>query len=163
MPSHRAVPGERDGHHGGDAVTAEHQERSQAARCELTADPIFLFQHATAQLFPDGNWTHCPDCEGFYSAQHEACPIGSGNSETQQVFTPTEVLARDSEAGFIEWTTEAVYYTRAEAEAWGAAHGYRFADGWRVYCVPAKGALARILECADRAFVSEAVATGGAA
>ena len=44
-----------------------------------------------------------------------------------------------------EWTTESVWFTREEAEAWATRHAYRFAEGWRVYCLCAEGALAKLL------------------
>jgi hypothetical protein len=45
---------------------------------------------------------------------------------------------------FIDWSTEHVFLTRDEAEEFGKAKEHRW-DKWRVYCIPAEGELARVL------------------
>ncbi len=47
--------------------------------------------------------------------------------------------------GSNDWVTETVFLTREEAEAWGAAHSYRWPE-WAVYCVPATGVINAILD-----------------
>ncbi len=44
------------------------------------------------------------------------------------------------------WTTESVWFTREEAEAWAKSHAYRFRHGTRVYCLCAEGELAALLK-----------------
>jgi hypothetical protein len=44
----------------------------------------------------------------------------------------------------IDWNTEHVFLTRDEAETFAKAKEHRW-DKWRVYCVPAEGELARVL------------------
>lgn len=43
------------------------------------------------------------------------------------------------------WDTEYVFFTREEAEEWGRNHAYRY-KRWRVFCVCAKGELAKLLK-----------------
>ncbi len=44
----------------------------------------------------------------------------------------------------IDWNTEHVFLTRDEAETFAKTKSHRW-DKWRVYCVPAEGQLARVL------------------
>jgi hypothetical protein len=43
------------------------------------------------------------------------------------------------------WHTERVFGTRQEGEAFGRDRAHDYPDGWRVYCVPCEGMLARTL------------------
>lgn len=46
------------------------------------------------------------------------------------------------------WQTVGAYLTRAEANAAGKANDHRYPHGWRVYGVPAGGALASLVPAA---------------
>lgn len=47
------------------------------------------------------------------------------------------------------WETESVWLDRGEAEEWAKSREYRWKHGWRVYGVPAEGALAKLLQTQD--------------
>jgi len=107
-----------------------------AERCheEMTRDVIFLLQirRRCYHTLPDG----IEMVEGAF--------VGRGGTEY-----PIEHILRLSTPGqdYVEWwDTESVWLDRETAEAYGEAHAYNYPDGWRVYGVYAKGALAKLIQ-----------------
>jgi hypothetical protein len=56
------------------------------------------------------------------------------------------VSVDDSEEVVEEWITDRVYATAEEADAYGRSNVHNTPDGWRVWSVPAAGALRELLE-----------------
>jgi len=56
-----------------------------------------------------------------------------------------EEYGEPKEDSTLAWVTERVFMSRAEGEAYGKEREYDYPDGWRVYCVPCEGQLARLL------------------
>ena len=100
---------------------------------EITRDPIFLFQSRRWQFMdvPDG-WEMV---DGEWMRHEDGSELDITWENCQEF-----------EESFDYWDTEYVFFTRAEAEAWGQRANRRYPDGWRVYCVCAKGELAQLLD-----------------
>lgn len=115
------------------------QKRDSIAYFECTRDPIFLFQRRRWALIelPDGCVLD-EDGAGVYPGR-DCEPI-----EGAARLTVDELLSH--EAAVAWWETESVYLTREEGEAYGRARAYNYPDGWRVFCVCAEGALAKLLK-----------------
>lgn len=116
--------------------------RSDEAFRECTRDPIFLFQKKII------TWIGLPHGWGY---QDESW-INEENPD--EVLCESEAIERfrGTEQGpwnqpcFLEhWYTELVFLTRGEGEAFGLRKAYNYLRGWRVYCVPCEGELARHL------------------
>ena len=43
------------------------------------------------------------------------------------------------------WDTERVFFSREEGEQYGKDNAYNYRKGWRVYCIPCDGVLAKVL------------------
>lgn len=107
---------------------------------EITRDPIYLLQSRQIVMIgepKDAEW----DGENWVK--------GDSESEDFQILSEDDLIAQECAA--VRWETESVWFTRDEAEAWGADHSYRFGEGrkgidWRVYCLCAEGELAQILK-----------------
>lgn len=124
---------------------------------ECTQDPIFLLQVGRRK------WTQIPDGMA-YDGESMWVEDTSEISDWIQPFLCEEGIV-DTTEGFwafvekkendngwpyvvIDWNTEHVFLTRREAEEFGATTAHRW-EKWRVYCVPAKGALAGLLNAAE--------------
>jgi len=114
--------------------------RGMVAYRESTRDPIFLFQtldYGTSQAdysaMEDLGW-HCD--EGWYT------------SDAEDADKVTAEMMDSHEIGTKHWRTEKVFAHRKEARSFGQGRPYAWGDenvGWRVYCVCANGALAKLL------------------
>lgn len=120
---------------------------------ECTRDPIFLLQVGRRQ------WTEIPEGCEFDGESLTVDDIDSipewiepfvddaGIDHTDGFWQAAESETNDNgwPYVYVEWRTESVFLTRAEAESFGAARSYRW-DKWKVYCVPCEGELATILK-----------------
>jgi hypothetical protein len=120
---------------------------------ECTRDPIFLLQVGRRK------WTQVPDGMGYdgdsmWVEDTSEVPdwmmpflAEDGTVDTTEGFW-TFVENEDNDNGWpfvvIDWNTEHVFLTRDEAETFAKTKSHRW-DKWRVYCVPAEGQLARVL------------------
>lgn len=114
--------------------------RGMVAYGESTRDPIFLFQTidygtstADHSAMDDLGW-HCD--EGWYT------------SDSEDADAVTTEMMDSHEIGTKHWRTEKVFAHREEARLFGQSRPYAWGDeniGWRVYCVCANGALAKLL------------------
>ena len=108
--------------------------RSEIAKRECTADPIFLFRRR--------RWTLTFDTSHVAAEHYEAIC-----NEEDREFTEVDRLWFKSQDGYLEWwETVTVFLTREEADAYGFAVGYQYPHGWDVYCVRAQGDLAEALK-----------------
>lgn len=129
--------------------------RSDIVREECTRDAIFLFQVASlaagenfADLFhyDDDRYdreagTGCRffmDAGGEFFDREKPCDGSSFERADAEDLIEAGIYTK-------EWRTEGVWLTREEAEDFGRKHTYRYVEGWRVYAVPANGALAAML------------------
>ena len=115
--------------------------RQKMQLAELTRDPIFLLQVACVLVTDQESVQYCDHCDGIFTMQHD-CDDGD------DPLTADELAYHDW--GSRIWHTESVWYSRPEAEAYGKENAHKHADGWRVFCVPAAGNLAAILDDIDR-------------
>jgi hypothetical protein len=124
---------------------------NHSERCfsESTRDVIFLLQSRRRIFFrePEG-FEH--DGEGWNRVDDNGEII-----ESDCYVSDDEVAAADSECYIDIWDTEGVWLDRAEAEAWGESHAYRFENprknvGWKVYGMPSYGELAKLLQSQDK-------------
>lgn len=126
--------------------------RNKAAYDECTRDPIFLFQRRA--------WNLTSEPAGYeYVEDHGWVPEGvvtdahdEGCDELPEALSWQQL----SELGCAveEWHTEKVFLSRTEGEDHGKARAYNYLDGWRVYCVPAHGQLAKLLRDQGEAYWS---------
>lgn len=117
--------------------------RSEAAAAEATRDPVFLFQSRRYVITESGRHAieaSAEDRGWLEDDELGVCRLRGGELES----VPGAELVEQGFATEV-WETEAVWLDREEAEDWGRTHAYRFPNGWRVYCVPAKGGLAEVL------------------
>jgi hypothetical protein len=120
---------------------------------ECTRDPIFLLQVGRRK------WTQIPDGMGYdgesmWVEDKEEIPTWMFQFLTQDgtvdetpgfwQFVENEDNDNNWPFVIIDWNTEHVFLTRDEAETFAKAKEHRW-DKWRVYCVPAEGELARVL------------------
>lgn len=117
-----------------------HDERCNK---EATCDVIFVFQQRWLE------WTeHVPD--GYFTEDgHMFREEDRDNEERECVSLDALHKEYGSDVAIETWRTEAVWLDRDEAEEWGANHAYNYSEGWRVYGVPAKGQLAKLLRAQD--------------
>jgi len=103
---------------------------------EITRDPIFLLQrrHWTFGGEPRG-WRWDSDLEALVSVE----------DPERQLSTYEEIRAEDFDEVVTWWETDSVWFTRAEATRFAKRTAYNFPHGWRVYCLCAEGALAKLL------------------
>lgn len=126
---------------------------------EATRDPIFLFQSRSIAVLslPDGISTDgdsiMVERAEFLRDWHPSLLAIFGDEIEEGVgwgrFAEALVGIERPDGGVYakeEWITERVFLTRDEGEAWARAREHRWARGWRVYCVPAEGALAELLK-----------------
>jgi hypothetical protein len=106
---------------------------------ESTQNPIWLFQTRHVEV---------PDMiSGVYYDDDEECycePQWNGDGKP---ISDKELI--DDGYAIEYWQTESVWISREEAEGWGEQHSYDYGkkdEEWRVYCVCAKGELAKILD-----------------
>lgn len=140
----------------GGALTIEPPPGLPVIDSEGTASPIFLFQTRvliwTGDL-PDEFGFDGEECS-FYETrepinddEREECEdMGWGEKYQEEVPLRDVWLGHGDDVAHETWHTERVFLTREEGTAWAAARTYRWPDGWRVYCVPAEGALAEGLK-----------------
>lgn len=124
---------------------------------ECTRDPIFLLEVGKRQ------WTEIPDgCEqedgSIYVVDRTRAPDWlvefadeDGCVSGEEFWEVAESTEGDNGWPFVYvvWRTERVFFTRKEAEEYGARRRYRW-DKWRVFCVPAEGRLRAILDREDK-------------
>lgn len=138
-------------------MNTQHRHRCES---ECTRDAIFLLQRRRWQRTDDIPGTEF-DGEAYAITDRDELPewavpfIVDEDGCEPYVSDDPELAAAAHKAGaeissgwplfYEEWLTESVWLDRAEAEAWGKSHDYRFADGWRVYAVCAEGELAKRL------------------
>lgn len=99
-----------------------------------TTDPIYLLQRRSIV------WAEGADL-GAYAGTVDAVVDPEG-------YEITDEQALEAGAAVETWVTEAVFLTRAEATAYGNGRIHRWGTGWRVWCVPAQGALVAVLAAA---------------
>lgn len=129
---------------------------------ECTRDPVFLFQrrHVVICCLPDG-FGYDGDVwwvENFNAVGEafQECVFGTAD-DGYEVDDDKLIAAMLSYTGDAvayareEFWTELVFWSREEAEQYGEAKQYRYHDGWRVFCVPAGGRLARLLNATEAA------------
>jgi len=100
---------------------------------EITRDPIFLFQRA--------RYIYTDRSNGRYEWDSEVESLV--DAETNEMIGDETAVRLD--LAIKVWETEHVFFTREEGEQWGRGHAYNYPDGWMVYCVCAKGTLAKLL------------------
>lgn len=115
-------------------------KRGDVGLSESTRDPIFLLQGLGYTIL---------DRERFQSAIDQFDPDGEDHdrefSDWKFNLTDTQIEELiSSELLTSHWHTDSVWFTREEAEGYGRSHSYNYLK-WRVYCVCAEGALAKIL------------------
>lgn len=109
--------------------------RSDIANEELTKDPIFLLQERL--IVPT-------DTDRYeYDSDTEVLKNFDGN-----IVTLEDML--DNGDATECWNTESVWLTRPEAETHASSKAHHYPHGSRVYCVPACGALAALLNNTDK-------------
>ena len=116
---------------------------------ESTQCPIFLLQTVVCAFeydCGDGGLVHGEDGEVYL-------PGTNWEDEDAEAMSTDEVNDYLFDHGLArrEWTTHSggVWFTREEAEAEAERRGYfygRKGKDWRVYCVPAHGELAKLLD-----------------
>jgi hypothetical protein len=120
---------------------------------DITKDPIYLLQYR------DYNLTSCPGWLGYDGDSYWIEPKNILGVDTSQwkFYSKGEIDVKllfeylccyhedDAIAAVETWITLSVYLTRQEAEHWGKQAEYNYPFGWRVYCIPCGGTLARIL------------------
>lgn len=107
---------------------------------EITRDPIYLLQVRRVNVVEepeDAEW----DGDNWIQGDLE--------SEDSKILSEDDLIKQ--ECAIVYWETESVWFTRDEAEIWGASHSYRFGEGrkgidWQVYCLCAEGELAKLLK-----------------
>lgn len=117
--------------------------RDAAKFYECTADPVFLFQAR--------RWTvlGCP--EGYdFDDEGDCVATEDALSDDPRTLSPEELSQfrfgdHDTPCSIETWETERVYLSREAGEEYGTRRSYNYRAGWRVYCVPAAGALAVLL------------------
>jgi hypothetical protein len=121
--------------------TARMKTRVQIAKRECTTDPIFLMQ--TRQILGVNEEYHG---EIEYDSDAESYRY-KGRKVSESYLIKNDML-------ITAWRVEGVYLTREEAEAEGKRRSYYYGkkgQDWRVYCVCARGELAKLLISADPA------------
>jgi len=88
-----------------------------------------------------------PDGYEFDEGEYRMDPnYGAGELPDEPVDPTKSVFGEwDTPCTLETWETEAVFLSRERGEAYGRATAPNHRDGWRVYCVPARGALAHLL------------------
>ena len=114
------------------------KSRSDIASEEATRDPVFVFQRARLVITDASRADYCSDCDRLVDP-------GISHDCGNDASTLTNAAIVEAGTGQIEWDVVGVYATREEAEAHGRSRAYRYKGGWRVYCVPAEGALVDVL------------------
>ncbi len=97
---------------------------------EATRDPIFVLLKIT--------W-HCTECSSIKIEDIEDAPCSCHSSRCPLMFPCTRYRTED---------LHSVFLTREEAESFGESQRHNLGekgDGWTVWCIPAEGELARIL------------------
>ena len=124
---------------------------------ECTRDPIFLLQTREFHIIDlpdwlgydgDGFWFE-DECDEDISSWYSGEPDDPAIDETKLL---TWLSERESSAlgtgvpcALEYWNIEGVFLTRQEAESYAKRTEYNYRHGWRVYCRPCDGELARIL------------------
>lgn len=120
---------------------------------DCTANPIYLVQRRVWDVFNTPNWLRNDgdewkiDLKKYADEEGDDAPLCELVSDVQ--LDDSKVMEYlDRCGGYVaeKWVTERVLLTRAEATDWVKVQEYNFPDGWRVYCVPCEGELARILD-----------------
>jgi len=112
--------------------TIRHRRTHDHLFRDFTRDPIFLLQ-TKRYWYAQGPYDWDSDNEEFSDEDGE--PISRDR------------LVEEGYAGTY-WDTIGVFLTREDGEEWAAARGYRWPDGWRVYCICAEGDLVHVLAAA---------------
>ncbi len=106
----------------------QHRRTHERLSPDITADPIFLFQRRRVWVAM-GPYDYDIDSEHYYN---DDGPIAE------------QTLIEEGYA--LEWwETESVFLTREDGTAYGEARAYNYPDGWRVYCVCARGDIVHVL------------------
>lgn len=134
-------------------------ERDEWSYNEATRDPIFLLQIRCLQPIeiPDG-YVVSDDgvieredlVENDQGELEPTDPDGRPNTLSLEDLLNYEASGGITSCAFVHWSTEAVFYSRKEAEDWAKARHYRWRDGYRIYCVCAEGELADLLKKYDQ-------------
>lgn len=114
---------------------------------DIQRDPIFLLEKRSVVITHQGSYDWCSDCEAVV----EDPPIFEEDAAKVEIEPCGHVIVGDQELldrghAVVQWSTDRVFLTRAEAEAYGKARGYNYPGGWRTFAVSAEGALAKLLE-----------------
>ncbi len=112
---------------------AQHSPRGLIALVEATCDPIFLFQYKTFVMSEKAD----PENEGWEWAD-EYWIDADGEPVSNQTMVDRGYLVET-------WKTERVVGSRDEGDAYGERRSYDYPNGWRTYCVPCDGKLAKLL------------------
>ena len=123
-------------------ITAAKTRREMAGE-EATKDPIYLLQRKFCNLVEEPPGYEAIDCENWNLVDRDACH--DPDKELPEEASHEEIVELFPDCVVVSWDTESVWYSRDEAEDWGKSHAYRFTYGWRVFCVPCEGQLAKIL------------------
>ena len=109
-----------------------HSRTHEALQRDITADPIFLFQRRRR------DYSAAAAAGLQYDSEAEAFLDDDG-----ALLEPHELEERG--LAFAYWETESVFLTRADGVEYGNARAYNYPDGWRVFCVMARGDLVHVL------------------
>ena len=128
---------------------------SDRSKAEVTANVMFLFQrarwvHTGLPYSVDGDYGH--DGEGVLLGDSE---FGIWIPRPDSDYLTNEQLAEMETVDGVPcaiktWDTASVWLTREEAESHGEAFSYRHPDGWRVFGVPAMGALPTLISAGEK-------------
>ncbi len=107
-------------------------------KTEATESPIFLFQSKSMVPSFDCANAHMLADQARYDQE---IALGRDGDELPRTYCSScEVV----------WRTERVFLTREEGENFGKAKHYNYTEGWRVYCVPCAGQLAKLLHALNK-------------
>lgn len=98
---------------------------------EGTRSPIFLLQSR--------KW-HCNNVDDYDYRSDLETLLDADGVEVDEAY-----MKEHSDDWSDYWQTESVWFTREEAETFGASTHYRYKHGHRVYCLCAEGDLATII------------------
>jgi hypothetical protein len=121
---------------------------------DATKDPIYLFKRKVYKVVSRPGWLGS-DGDSWW-IEHKNIS-GDDSPATWDFLDKGEVIesklmhwlatneSLDGPYALEQWETESVWLTRKQAEEYGKSHEYNYPDGWKVYCVSAKGHLPDVL------------------
>lgn len=107
-------------------------------KTESTESPIFLFQSKSKVPSFDCANAHMLADQARYDQE---IALGRDGDELPRTYCSSCETV---------WRTERVFLTRKEGEDYGTRRSYDYTDGWRVYCVPCAGQLAKLLHALNK-------------